>query len=206
VPASCDLGLARPCLCRPRASPRAESHGDAGNRVTVADTIPDVIQPTSLADYLEVMTRAVFQAGVRWKQIAEHWDAYKKAFEEFDPVKVAAYDDIDVERILATPGILKIGRKVRAAIQNARALLETDREFGGFAKYLRSFDSYTALAKDFKKRFAFMGDMSVWYFLFRTGEPVPRFETWVQTIPGEHPRMREMVGRARELGRSRETD
>jgi len=41
-------------------------------RNTVAETIPDVIVPASPADYFEVMTRAVFQAGVRWKQIAEH--------------------------------------------------------------------------------------------------------------------------------------
>ena len=91
----------------------------------MADTIPDVIQPASLADYLEVMTRAVFQAGVRWSQIAEHSGAYRKAFEDFDPAKVAAYDDIDVERVLATPGLLKIRRKVRAVIHNARALLES---------------------------------------------------------------------------------
>ena len=172
----------------------------------MADTIPDVIQPGSLSDYFEVMTRAVFQAGVRWRQIAEHWDAYRAAFEEFDPAKVAAYDDVDVERILATPGILRIGRKVRAVLANARTILETDAEFGGFAQYLRSFESYGALAKDFKKRFAFMGNMNVWYFLFRTGETVPRFETWVSTIPGDHPRMREMVERARELGRSHETE
>jgi hypothetical protein len=44
----------------------------------------------------------------------------------------------------------------------------------------------------------------VWYFLFRVGEPVPRFETWVQTIPGDHPRMREMVERARACGCSPE--
>ena len=42
-----------------------------------------------------------------------------------------------------------------------------------------------------------MGDMNVWYFLFRTGEAVPPFESWVKTIRGEHPRMREMVERAR---------
>ena len=38
-----------------------------------------------------------------------------------------------------------------------------------------------------------MGDLNVWYFLFRTGEPVPRFEPWVETIAGTHPRMHEMV-------------
>jgi DNA-3-methyladenine glycosylase I len=170
----------------------------------MAETIPDVIDPTSLADYFEVMTRAVFQAGVAWKQIAQPWDAYREAFAAFDPNRVAAYDDIDVANVLATPGILRMPRKVRATIRNAKALLDTDRDYRGLRNYLRSFDSYKALAKDFKKRFAFMGDMNVWYFLFRTGEAVPRFESWVRTIPGEHPRMREMVERARTIGRSRE--
>ncbi|HEY6327566.1 MAG TPA: DNA-3-methyladenine glycosylase I [Candidatus Cybelea sp.] len=172
--------------------------------VDVAETIPDVVDPRSLADYFEVMTRAVFQAGVSWKQIAAHWDSYRVAFAEFDPAAVAAYDDLDIERVLATPGVLRMPRKIRATIRNAGAMLEADREHAGFAKYLRSFDSHAALAKNFKQRFALMGDMNVWYFLFRTGESVPRFEPWVATIRGEHPRMREMVDRARALGRSPE--
>jgi DNA-3-methyladenine glycosylase I len=149
------------------------------------------------------MTRAVFQAGVAWKQIAAHWDAYREAFSGFDPAAVARFDDVDVARVLATPGVLRMPRKVHATIRNARELTRIETE-GGIATYLRSFDSYAALAKDFKKRFAFMGDMNAWYFLFRVGEPVPRFETWVTTIPGTHPRMREMVERARGEGKSRE--
>ncbi len=172
--------------------------------VGVAETIPDVIEPRSLADYFEVMTRAVFQAGVSWKQIARHWDAYRVAFAGFDPATVAAYDDVDVERVIATFGILRMPSKIRATIRNAGALLEADREHGGFTNYLCSFDSYAALAKDFKRRFALMGDMNVWYFLFRTGQGVPRFEPWVARIRGEHPRMREMVDRARTQGRSPE--
>jgi hypothetical protein len=166
--------------------------------------IPEVIEPKSLADYFEVMTRAVFQAGVAWKQIASKWEVYGTAFEGFDPRLVAAYDSVDVDRVLGTPGILRMPKKVHATIKNARSLVETDREFGGFAHYLRAFDSYASLAKDFKKRFLLMGDMNVWYFLFRVSEPVPRFEEWVQTIPGEHPRMREMVDLARSQGLSRE--
>jgi DNA-3-methyladenine glycosylase I len=166
--------------------------------------IPEVAEPTDSAGYFEVMTRAVFQAGVAWKQIASKWDAYREAFAEFDPAKVAQFNDFDVERVLETPGILRMQRKVRAAIANAGALVETEREFGSLRAYLRSFENYPALAKDFKKRFAFMGDMNVWYFLFRTGEPVPRFEPWVATIPGDHPRMREMVDLARSQGRAKE--
>jgi len=171
----------------------------------VAETIPEVIVPASLDDYFEVMTRAVFQAGVSWKQIAVQWDAYRIAFASFNPASVAAFDDLDVERVLAIPGILRMPRKVRATIANANALIDADREFGGFDRYLGSFDSYRALAKDLKGRFALMGDMNVWYFLFRTGRAVPQFESWVKTIPGDHPRMREMVERARALGRSPET-
>ncbi|MFY9665181.1 MAG: DNA-3-methyladenine glycosylase I [Candidatus Cybelea sp.] len=171
----------------------------------MAETIPDVIEPGSLADYFEVMTRAVFQAGVSWKQIAAHWDAYREAFASFDPARVAAYDDLDVERVLAMPGVLRMARKVRATIADAIAMLEAEREHGGFDKYLRSFPSYEALTKDIKRRFTLMGDMNVWYFLFRTGQNVPRFESWVETIRGEHPRMREMVDRARREGRSPES-
>lgn len=170
----------------------------------MAATIPDVIEPASLADYLELMTRAVFQAGVRWKQIAEPWEAYREAFASFDPNRVADFHALDVERILATPAILRTPRKVHATIANAAALLQTDRDYGGFANYLASFDSYEGLAKDFKERFKLMGDMNVWYFLFRANRPVPRFESWVTTIPGEHPRMREMVEQARRQGRSPE--
>jgi hypothetical protein len=195
----CDPDTAGPCRAKGSAPPRPYPL-----RSIVAETIPEVVDPSSLADYFEVLARAVFQAGVSWKQIAANWDAYRAAFAGFDPERVAEYDDVDVERVLATPGILRMPRKVRATIADARALLDAERAHGGFVNYLRSFDSYDALAKDFKRRFALMGDMNVWYFLFRTGEPVPRFESWVKTIRGDHPRMREMVERARSAGRSRE--
>ncbi|HEY3675585.1 MAG TPA: DNA-3-methyladenine glycosylase I [Candidatus Tumulicola sp.] len=166
--------------------------------------IPDVVRPDGSADYLEVITRAVFQAGVRWKQIADHWEAYRDAFEGFHIARVATYDDIDIDRVLGTPGVLRMRRKVMATIANARALETIGREHGGVATYLRSFDSYDSLAADIRKRFAFMGEMNVWYFLFRVGEPVPRFESWVKTIRGDHPRMLEMVLQARSKGCSPE--
>jgi Methyladenine glycosylase len=200
LPGFCDLERAGPCRGAGSGPKLARgTKGDSGKipDSSVAETIPDVIVPQSLADYFEVMTRAVFQAGVSWKQIAAPWDAYREAFANFDPVRVAAYDEFDVERVVETPGVLRMRRKVLATIANAKALVEADREHHGFRNYLRSFESYEALVKDFKRRFAFMGELNVWYFLFRTGERVPPFETWVETIRGDHPRMREMVERAR---------
>ena len=173
---------------------------------TLPDTpvIPEVIDPRNTGDYFEVMTRAVFQAGVRWAQIAQHWNAYRRGFKAFDVAAVAAFDEIDLERVLAEPGVLRVRRKIAATIANAQALLALEGEFGSVDAYIASFANYSALAKAFKKRFAFMGDMNVWYVLFRTRHAVPRFERWVTSIPGEHPRMREMVERARATGRSSE--
>jgi hypothetical protein len=161
------------------------------------EVIPDVVVPAALADYLEVMTRAVFQTGLSWRQIALHWKAYERAFVQFDCARIADFGDVEIERVLETPCVLGSPRKVRATIANARALLELDARPGGVAAYVRSFSDYASLVKDFKKRFSFIGDMNVWYVLFRTGFAVPTFERWVETIPGDHPRMREMVLKAR---------
>lgn len=166
--------------------------------------VPEVVEHPSLDQVLEIVTRAVFQAGVSWAQIARAWDAYRAAFAQFDVHRVAAFDAFDVERILAAPGILRVPRKVAATIVNAQALLAIEREYGGFHEYVASFPDYAPSAKDIKRRFAFLGDMNVWYVLFRCAEPVPRFESWVKTIPGEHPRMREMVELARSSGSSPE--
>jgi DNA-3-methyladenine glycosylase I len=166
--------------------------------------IPEVVEHASSAQVLEIITRAVFQAGVKWSQIAEHWEAYREAFADFDVARVASFDSVDIERVLAHPGILRVARKVKATVSNAQVLLALERERGGFHNYVASFADFATLAKDMKKRFTGVGDMNVWYVLFRCGEPVPRFEPWVKTIPGEHPRMREMVMLAREQDRSPE--
>ena len=166
--------------------------------------IPEPIQPERLADYLAVMSRAIFQAGVSWKMIETRWNDYLRLFEGFDPVVVGAFDSTDIDRIMSDGGVVRTYKKVAATVENARTLLELDREHGGFRNYLRSFGSYDALAADLRKRFKFLGELSAYYFLFRVGEPVPRFEDWEKDIPGDHPRMREMIALAREKGTSSE--
>jgi 3-methyladenine DNA glycosylase Tag len=91
------------------------------------------------------------------------------------------------------PGILHSERKIRATIANAQTLLDIDAQHRGFHTYLRSFDSYEALGADLKRRFKFMGDISIYYFLYRAGENVPPFKRWIATVKGDHPRIREMV-------------
>jgi len=168
-------------------------------------TIPETIEPRSLDDYLEVMTRAVFQAGLSWQMIAQRWGAFCEAFEHFETERVARYTEGDIDRILRVEGILRSSKKIRATVKNAQTLLELERTHGSFRNYLRTPATYEALAKDIRSRFKFMGEMNVWYFLIRVREPVPRFEQWVKAIPGNHPRMREMVERTRAAGVSTET-
>jgi methyladenine glycosylase len=162
--------------------------------------VPERIENPALADYLAVMSRAVFQAGLSWKLIESRWDGYLRLFDGFDPALVARYGEGDVERILADGAVVRTRKKIDATIENAKTLLALDREHGGFRTYLRSFGGYAPLVADLRARFKFLGELSAYYFLFRTGEPVPRFEDWETTIPGDHPRMREMIARARESG------
>ena len=63
------------------------------------------------------------QAGLSWITILRKREGYRRAFEGFDPERVAAYGPADVERLLADPGIVRNRQKVAAAISNARALL-----------------------------------------------------------------------------------
>lgn len=166
--------------------------------------IPERINPASLDDYLEVMTRAVFQAGLRWSLIEGKWPAFKTAFADFDTQKVAAFTEQDIERVSMDEGIIRSRKKVEGTVRNAQTLLELEQEHNTFTNYLRSFKTYDELSADFKKRFAFMAEMNVYYFLFRVQEPVPPFDEWIETIPGEHPRMREMVEQAAQQDRVRE--
>ena len=79
------------------------------------------------------------QAGLSWELILQKRDSYRIAFDGFDPVKVAGYGDGKVAELLANPGIVRNRLKVAAAIGNARAFLDAQREFGSFDAYIWGF-------------------------------------------------------------------
>lgn len=74
----------------------------------------------------ERLALEAFQSGLSWITILRRRDGFRRAFDGFDPVKVAAYDDTDVARLLADEGIIRNRAKVLATIANARALLALD--------------------------------------------------------------------------------
>jgi DNA-3-methyladenine glycosylase I len=79
------------------------------------------------------------QAGLSWSTILAKRDAYRKAFNGFDPRRVAKYDAKKMKQLLADPGIVRNRLKIAAAVQNARAFLAVQKEFGSFDKYIWQF-------------------------------------------------------------------
>jgi len=79
------------------------------------------------------------QAGLSWDTILRKRDGYRRAYDRFDPRKVARYDAQDRARLLANPAIVRNRSKVMASITNARMFLEVQQEFGSFDRYLWSF-------------------------------------------------------------------
>jgi DNA-3-methyladenine glycosylase I len=79
------------------------------------------------------------QAGLSWSTILKKRAAYREAFEQFDPVKVARYGDAKIAALLQNPGIVRNRLKVRAAVRNAAAFLAVQKEFGSFDAYIWRF-------------------------------------------------------------------
>ena len=79
------------------------------------------------------------QAGLSWELILQKRDTYREAFDGFDPVKVADYGAEKSAELLANPGIVRNRLKVAAAVGNAKAFLEAQREFGSFDAFIWGF-------------------------------------------------------------------
>jgi 3-methyladenine DNA glycosylase Tag len=140
---------------------------------------PDKIKPKALGDYLEVMTKAVFQSGMSWQVVEAKWDGFRKAFEGFDAEKVAAMSPADVDRLAQDTRIIRNRRKIQATVDNALELVELDREHKGFRNYLRSHGSFEKTVADLKRHFRFLGDFGSYYFLHVIGEKVPPHDEWM---------------------------
>jgi DNA-3-methyladenine glycosylase I len=79
------------------------------------------------------------QAGLSWITILRKRENYRAAFDNFDPLVVADYDEVKVAELLADPGIVRNRLKVRAFVRNAHAFLRTQGEFGSFDAYIWRF-------------------------------------------------------------------
>ena len=87
------------------------------------------------------------QAGLSWRTILNKRENFRKAFDNFDPVKVAAYTDEDRNRLLNDSGIVRNRAKIDATINNARRFLEVQKEYGSFDRYIWQFTGYKTLRR-----------------------------------------------------------
>jgi DNA-3-methyladenine glycosylase I len=138
----------------------------------------------------ELLTLEGAQAGLAWITILRKREGYRRAFEGFDPARVAAYDQADVDRLLGDAGIVRNRAKVSATIGNARAWLRLADETGSASAHLWSFvdgqpivnrwsslgeipaetDASRALSRDLRSRgFRFVGPTIVYAFMQSAG-------------------------------------
>jgi DNA-3-methyladenine glycosylase I len=130
------------------------------------------------------------QAGLSWTTILKKRDNYRKAYDQFEPAKVAKYTEAKQQKLLQNPGIVRNRLKVAASVSNAKAFLKVQKEFGRFDAYIWSFvgdntlqnkwksmeeipattQESDAMSKDLKKRgFKFVGPTICYAFMQAVG-------------------------------------
>lgn len=130
------------------------------------------------------------QAGLSWSTILKKREAYRVAFDHFDPAKIARYREAKLKKLLTDPGIVRNRLKIYGAVRNARACLAVTKEFGSLNNYLWQFvDGKSiqnawqqlnevpartavsdAMSKDLKRRgFTFVGSTICYAFMQATG-------------------------------------
>jgi DNA-3-methyladenine glycosylase I len=140
--------------------------------------------------WFEFLVLESAQAGLSWYTILRKRENYRLAFDRFDPVKIAKYDDKKIQALLADPGIIRNRLKVLATVNNAQKFLEIQDSFGSFDSYIWQFvngkpmvNSFCeladypatskesdALSKDLKQRgFKFLGSTICYAHMQATG-------------------------------------
>jgi hypothetical protein len=140
---------------------------------------PPQIEPKVLGDYLEVMSKAVFQTGISWKVVDNKWPGIREAFHGFDAQAVAQLTPDDLDALSSDPRVIRNRRKLEAIVGNAARMIELEREHGSFRDYLRSHGDFEMTVADLRKQFKFLGDTGSYVFLYIVGEPVPPHEEWM---------------------------
>lgn len=90
------------------------------------------------------------QAGLSWQTILNKRENYRKAFDNFNPAKIARYNKRKITSLLNNPGIVRNRLKVQSAVTNAQAFLEIQAEFGSFDTYIWQFVNGTPIRNHWK--------------------------------------------------------
>ena len=135
-------------------------------------------------ELFEMLVLESFQAGLSWIIILKKRDNFKEAFDDFDVLKVAKYNDDKINELLDNEGIIRHKGKITSAIKNANVFIEIQEEFGSFdeyiwrftdgeiikAEYLTESDLSKTISKDLKKRgMRFVGPTIIYSYLESIG-------------------------------------
>lgn len=122
-------------------------------------------------ELFERLILEINQAGLSWDTILKKQQNFKKAYRNFDIKKVAAFSEKDFDRLMNDVGIIRNRLKISAAIENAKTVLQMQKEFGSFKNWLdiQEVKSKEEWVKIFKKHFRFVGGEIVNEFLMSTG-------------------------------------
>ena len=100
--------------------------------------------------HFEFLVLEINQAGLSWKTVLRKRDHYRKVYDDFNPVKIARYDDGKITQLLNDAGIIRNRKKIEASIHNAKRLIEIQKEFGSFDKYIWNFVNNKPLVNSWK--------------------------------------------------------
>lgn len=143
--------------------------------------VPEQITPTKLADYLEFMSKSVFQSGISWRVVENKWPGVREAMRGFDPPTIATLGEPELDELAQDSRMIRHRRKLSAISANAQRMLELEAEHGSFQAYLRSHGSFEAASQAIRKDFKYMGDSGIYHFLWSVSEEVPPYEEWCAT-------------------------
>jgi len=139
--------------------------------------MPEVKSPLALKRvkddrYYSLMSLRIFRAGLRHSLVDDKWPAFEEVFQHFDPRRVRAMSDEDVEQLMKDGRLIRHLGKLRAVHANAAAILDLAEQHGSFGKYLGDWpeDNIVALWADLAKRFQQMGGSSAPRFLRMAGK------------------------------------
>ncbi len=143
--------------------------------------VPEKIEPSSLADYLEVMCKSVFQSGISWRVVESKWPGLREAMHGFDPQTISTLDEAALDALTQDSRMIRHRRKLSAISANARRMLELEEEHGSFRAFLRSHGGFEPTLNAIRNEFKYMGDAGTYHFLWTVGEEVPPYEEWCAT-------------------------
>ena len=132
-------------------------------------------RPAIDREYFENISRCIFQAGLSWQLMASKWPGFRRAFDDFDITKVAAYGAEDIARLSKDPGIIRNRNKILATIHNAREFERIAQQHGSFQTWLDSIDkshNYDLVIKRLRSRLKRVGPSTAHIFLWSVGEPI----------------------------------